>query len=200
MDVTTAAVVLLFVISILSGFGNNKGYTPPPLSSTMTGTVYQEVSVEEPGANFSAVSAEAAQLSIQNFILKKRSNSQASLIAESIVRHSQTYDTNPKLVAALIARESRFNPRAVSSSGAVGLGQLLPSTAKNLGVEDPFDVDQNVKGTVIYLKTLITRFQGKVSSAIAAYLEGPNAVSRAGGFSEHTRRYVEDILNIYQRI
>lgn len=105
---------------------------------------------------------------------------------------------NPKLVAALMTRESKFNPRARSSSGAIGLGQLLPSTAKGLNLDDPYDIDQNAKGTVRYFKSLIDRFNGQVSNAIAGYLEGPNAVMRNGGYSDHTRGYVQDILAIYQ--
>jgi len=199
MSATTAVIILIFVISIFSGFGKNKGYAPPPAPTFSTGTVYSEVSAVEPPPYFSAAGINA-QVAIQNHITKYRSPSEAAQIADSIVRHSMTYDINPKLVAALITRESKFNPRAISSSGAVGLGQLLPSTAKGLGVDDPFDIDQNAKGTVRYFKSLIDRFKGKVSNAVAGYLEGPNAVARQGGFSAHTRTYVEDILSIYQKI
>jgi len=199
MDATTAIIVLVFVISIFSGFGGNKGYKQPSPPPIPTGIIHSEVSAVEPPPNFSAAGINA-QSAIQNHITKYRSNAEAVQIADSIVRHSMTYDINPKLVAALITRESKFNPRALSSSGAMGLGQLLPSTARGLGVDDGFDIDQNAKGTVRYLKSLIDRFKGKVSAAIAAYLEGPNAVSRQGGFSDHTRTYVEDILTIYQKI
>ena len=132
--------------------------------------------------------------------MKYRSTDEAMTITDSIMRHSRTYNLNPKLVTALIARESKFNPRALSSSGAVGLGQLLPSTARGLDISDPYDIDQNAKGTVRYFKSLVDRFSGKVSNAIAAYLDGPNAVSRQGGFSAKTKVYVEDILGIYQKI
>lgn len=204
MDATTAAVILIFVISIFSGFGHNQGYTPPstpptPFRPPAAETPKQVVSVTEPPSNFAAVDPVLAHSAIKNYVFKYRSSEQSTQIASSIVRHSQTYDVNPKLVAALIARESKFNPRALSSSGAMGLGQLLPSTAKGLGVDDGFDIDQNARGTVRYLKSLIDRFKGSVSYAIAAYLEGPNQVMRSG-YSAHTRTYVEDILLIYSKI
>ncbi|MDD5593683.1 MAG: lytic transglycosylase domain-containing protein [Candidatus Margulisbacteria bacterium] len=204
MDATTAVVVLIFVVSIFSGFGNNKGYKAPsapvfPVAQTQPAAVYQAPLVGEPPPAFVGA-GENAQPAINRHVAKYRSGDEAAQITDSIMRHSMTYNMNPKLVAALITRESKFNPRAMSSSGAGGLGQLLPSTAKGLGVDDVFDIDQNAKGTVRYFKSLIERFNGRVSSAIAAYLEGPNAVLRNGGYTDHTRSYVQDILAIYQKI
>jgi soluble lytic murein transglycosylase-like protein len=200
MNTTAAAVILLFVISIFSGFGGNKGYKQPagpvfPVDKTIS----QPAMVGEPAPGF-AGGGENAKPAIQKHIARYRSPDEAAVIADSIMRHSQTYDLNPKLVAALMARESKFNPHALSSSGAIGLGQLLPSTAKGLNLDDPYDIDQNAKGTVRYIKSLVDRFNGQVSNAIAAYLEGPNAVMRNGGYSDHTRGYVQDILSIYQGI
>ena len=125
------------------------------------------------------------------------------LITDAIMRHSQKYNVNPKLVAALIARESGFNPRAVSKSGALGLGQLLPSTCKSTGVTSPFDINDNVKGTVRYMKYLLDRFKNysdRVSFALAGYLEGPNAVARKKGYRRSTGAYVNDIIEIYHKI
>jgi len=209
MDATTAAVILIFVISIFSGMGNNRGYTPPkappapafPVAAPApTGAIDTGVTIAEPPARYAAVDPVTTQTSIQTYILKYRSSDLAAQITGSIMRHAQTYDVNPKLVAALIARESKFNPRALSSSGAMGLGQLLPSTAKGLGVTDGFDVDQNARGTTRYLRSLIDRFSGKDSAGIAAYLVGPNAVKRDGAISDRTRSYVEDIYQIYYKI
>lgn len=196
MDTTSAVIVLLFFISIFTSLGN-KGYTPPVAPS---GAIYNSTTVSEPNPVFSPSMEADSRPSIEKFISKYRNGEESAAIAASIIKYSQTYNVNPKLVTALIKRESKFNPRATSSSGAMGLGQLLPSTAQKLGVTDGYDIDQNVYGTVRYLKSLLDRFNGKVSSAIAAYLEGPNAVDRQGGFSEHTRTYVEDILSIYQQI
>lgn len=199
MNTTTVAVILIFVFSIFSGFGGNKGYKQPsgPVFPVDKAN-YQTVLVGEPAPGF-AGGGENAKPAIQKQIAKYRLPDEAAQIADSIMRHSQTYDLNPKLVAALMTRESKFNPHALSSSGAVGLGQLLPSTAKGLNVDDPYDIDQNAKGTVRYIKSLVDRFNGQVSNAIAAYLEGPNAVMK-NGYSDHTRAYVQDILAIYQGI
>lgn len=194
MDVTTGAIVLIFVISIFSGFGSNKGYTPPP----QTGTINQEVAVTAPEPAY--LDDPAAQTAITRYISSYRPAEEAANISNAIVRYSKDYNVNPKLVTALMRRESKFNPRALSSSGAMGLGQLLPSTCKGLKIDDGFDIDQNAQGTVRYIKSLLDRFNGKVAPAIAGYLEGPNAVTRQGGFSDHTKGYVEDILTIYQKI
>jgi soluble lytic murein transglycosylase-like protein len=200
MNTTTVAVVLIFVFSIFSGFGGNKGYKQPsgPVFPVDKAN-YQTVLVGEPAPGF-AGGGDNPKPAIQKQIAKYRSPDEAAQIADSIMRHAQTYDLNPKLVAALMTRESKFNPNARSSSGAIGLGQLLPSTAKGLKIDDPYDIDQNAKGTVRYIKSLVDRFNGQVSNAIAAYLEGPNAVMKNGGYSDHTRSYVQDILTIYQGI
>lgn len=209
MDTTTAVVVFIFVVSIFSGMGNNKGYHQPTAASltfkVAPAATPAPVAVPlpipgQPDPTFAAVGGAAAQPAIQNFIQKYRSSDQSITISSSIVKHSETYNLNPKLVAALIARESKFNPRALSSSGAGGLGQLLPSTAKGLGVDDLFDIDQNALGTVRYFKSLLDRFKGNVAFAVASYLEGPNAVLRNSGYSEHTGAYVNDILVIYNKI
>jgi soluble lytic murein transglycosylase-like protein len=113
------------------------------------------------------------------------------------------YNVNPKLVCALIARESAFNPRAVSSSGALGLGQLLPTTATALKIDNAFDPEQNIKGTTRYIRFLLDKWKAhpqQVSLALASYAEGHNALSRNGGYSVKTKGYVEDIINIYWKI
>ncbi len=201
MNTTAVAVVLIFVFSVFSGFGGgNHGYKQPsgPVFPVDKGN-YSTPLVGEPAPGF-AGAGEDAKPAIKRHIAKYRSPGEAAEIADSIMKHAKTYDMNPKLVAALMTRESKFNPHALSSSGAIGLGQLLPSTAKGLNLDNPYDIDQNAKGTVRYFKSLIDRFNGQVSNAIAAYLEGPNAVMRNGGYSDHTRSYVQDILTIYQGI
>jgi soluble lytic murein transglycosylase-like protein len=211
MDATTGLVILIFVLSIFSGMGNNKGYHPPTATRPVFPVAPSPVSAPSPVAvpapipgqpdpAFASVGGAAAQPAIQNYIQKYRSSDQSIAISTSIVKHSGTYNVNPKLVAAVIARESKFNPMALSSSGAGGLGQLLPSTARGLGVNDVFDIDQNAMGTTRYIKSLIDRFKGNVKFAIAGYLEGPNAVLRNNGYTEHTGTYVNDILVIYNKI
>lgn len=113
---------------------------------------------------------------------------------------AERYDVDPKLVHAVIRAESGYNPRAVSSKGARGLMQLMPQTARELGVADSFDPAANIAGGTRYLRSLLDRFQGSLELALAGYNAGPEAVRRFGGippFAE-TRKYVERVLRDYR--
>ena len=109
----------------------------------------------------------------------------------------------PNLLRAVIVVESGFNSRAVSKRGAVGLMQLMPSTATRFGVSNPYDPRQNVHAGARYLKFLIDRFGHDVRLALAAYNAGEDAVARNGGqippFTE-TMAYVPRVLKIYQML
>ena len=97
-----------------------------------------------------------------------------------IETHAATYAVPPHLVRAVVQVESGFNTRAVSSKGAMGLMQLMPSTAIEMGVRDPFDPDENIRGGVAYLRQLLNRYAGDQKLALAAYNAGPEAVDRYG--------------------
>jgi soluble lytic murein transglycosylase-like protein len=104
-----------------------------------------------------------------------------------------------RLLRAVAKAESNGNPRAVSPAGALGLMQLMPDTARGLGVEDPFDARQNVMGGAKYLKQLSGRF-GDLPRTLAAYNAGPGAVERHGGIPPYreTRNYVEKVIGLYR--
>lgn len=116
----------------------------------------------------------------------------------AISEHARREGVAADLVRAVIQVESAFNPRAVSDKGAMGLMQLMPATAKDLGVTDPFNPDQNIRGGVAYLKQLLTRYNHKVELALAAYNAGMGNVDKHGGtvppFKE-TQNYVNKITN-----
>ncbi len=120
---------------------------------------------------------------------------------ERIVRSaSDRYGVDPNLVSAMIKVESDFDPRAVSRKGARGLMQLMPETARELGVGDIYDPTENINGGVRHLKLLLDRFSGNQRMALAAYNAGATAVERYKGvppFSE-TRKYVRLVLRYYR--
>lgn len=116
-----------------------------------------------------------------------------------IEQEANRYGIDPNLVAAVIWQESKFNPRAVSPAGAQGLGQLMPATARGLGVTDPFDAAQNIAATARFLAYNLERYQGNLEKAVAAYNAGPGAVDQYGGIPPYaeTQRYVPSVLGQY---
>jgi soluble lytic murein transglycosylase-like protein len=116
-------------------------------------------------------------------------------IDEAAARHN----VDPNLVRSVIKVESNFNPHAVSRKGAMGLMQLMPTTARSLNVSNPFDPAQNVDAGVRHLKSLLENYGGNVPLSLAAYNAGAAAVSRSAGvprFAE-TRNYVRRITDLY---
>lgn len=110
-------------------------------------------------------------------------------------------NVDARLIKSIINVESRFFPFAVSRVGAMGLMQLMPSTASSMGIKNPFDVEQNINGGVRYFKYLLVRFNNNVALALAAYNAGPEAVERYKGIPpyQETMAYVKKVLYLYER-
>jgi soluble lytic murein transglycosylase-like protein len=120
-------------------------------------------------------------------------------IDAAIDQAASRHNVDPNLVRAVIKVESNFNPNAVSRKGAMGLMQLMPQTARQLRVENPFDPQQNVDAGVRHLKQLMENYGGDVKLTLAAYNAGQGAVARSAGvphFAE-TRNYVNRITQLY---
>ena len=127
-------------------------------------------------------------------------DSQAGMDA-FIKKAAARYNVSPDLVAAVIEAESEFNPRAVSRRGARGLMQLMPDTAKTLGVDDPFDPRENIEAGVRHLRALMDRFGDNLPLVLAAYNAGEVAVIKHRGVPPYreTRAYVKRIMKKLDR-
>lgn len=110
------------------------------------------------------------------------------------------YGLEPELIRAVVHVESSFDPRAVSPAGAEGLMQIMPETARELGLRDAFDPRENLRAGTRHLKRLIRALDGEVSLALAAYNAGLRAVQSRGGIPPfpETRRYVRRVLSLYR--
>lgn len=126
---------------------------------------------------------------------------EAGWIAKAILYYSYKYNVDPLIMSALIDTESKFNQNAVSSAGAIGMGQLLPSTASALGV-NPYDTLQNIEGACSYMATQLNNFNGDTRLALAAYNAGSDAIKQYGSVPpfEETQNYVTQITQKYSQL
>ena len=140
---------------------------------------------------------------IQTGVVTTRTSSSGSAYtgkyAKEINQAAKKYGVDPFLIAAIIKHESGFNPRAVSRAGAQGLMQLMPATARALGVKNPFDPLQNIMGGTKYIAQQLKAFGGDLRLALAAYNAGPGNVRKYGGVPpfKETQNYVKKVLSTY---
>ena len=121
---------------------------------------------------------------------------------QEIAAASTRQGIDARLVEAVIATESAFDPRALSAKGAQGLMQLMPDTADRFGVANPWDPEQNIAGGTAYLRWLIDEFNDDLPRVLAAYNAGEGAVNRYGGVPPYpeTRGYVARVLSYFRRL
>ena len=121
-------------------------------------------------------------------------------IRDSFKEASETYGVDINLLKAIARQESNFNPSATSSAGAMGVMQLMPSTAKGLGVTNAYDAQQNIMGGAKLMAQNLKKYNGDVSLALAAYNAGGGNVDKYGGIPpfKETQNYVKKVLGYYQ--
>jgi soluble lytic murein transglycosylase-like protein len=183
--------------SLVYWSGKENRWKPVPSANTASMKAAQSAAAEV-SQYFGHESAQSANAKIVAANTRGHQASQDE-IDSSIVMAAARHNVDPNLVRAVVKVESNFNSNAVSRKGAMGLMQLMPSTARSLNVKNPFDPDQNVDAGVRHLKQLLENYGGDVNLTLAAYNAGSGAVARSAGvprFAE-TQNYVRRITNLY---
>jgi len=127
-------------------------------------------------------------------------NSAERLFQPIVLKAAERYKVDPAMVMAIIMAESSYNPKAISKKGAEGLMQLMPTTARSLGVKDSFNPEHNINAGVRYFKKLLNQFDGDVKLALAAYNAGGRKVREYSGIPPFraTKYYIKKVIKYYQ--
>ena len=161
----------------------------------------QEIDKNSTSAATKAQAAQRVQktAAAEKTVAAERANYANPQLTHMIHEAAAKYAVDPKLVSAVAEVESGGDQNAVSSAGAIGVMQLMPDTAAELGV-NPYDMKSNVEGGAKYLREMLDTFDGDVKKAVAAYNAGPNAVKAYGGVPPYaqTQNYVTSVLDIYR--
>ena len=168
---------------------------PPPNAASMRAARSAAAEVSQYLGHESNQSANAKIVAANSSGMAATSVDIDTAIEQAAARHN----VDPNLVRAVVKVESNFNPNAVSRKGAMGLMQLMPSTARQLKVKNPFDPEQNVDAGVRQLKQLLDNYGGDVKLTLAAYNAGAGAVARSSGVPHYaeTQNYVRRITKLY---
>ena len=135
----------------------------------------------------------------RRFVKPHRRSTAVDDFAHQIRRAARAHRVDPLLIRAIIKVESDFNPYAVSSQGAQGLMQLMPATARDLQVKDPFDAGQNIYGGTRYIRSLLDSYQGDLRLSLAAYNAGPSRVKNTVPRIPETVAYVRKVMRLYRQ-
>jgi soluble lytic murein transglycosylase-like protein len=181
------AAALLFAFTAVPAVASAQIY----MSRDAAGNVVLSDHQINPAATIRTYAVPGSTFRATKGITSERASRYDALIEENAAAHG----VNPHLVKAVIQQESAFNPMARSNKGAMGLMQLMPATAAELGVADPYNPSENIRGGVAYLKGLLVKFEQNVELALAAYNAGPTAVTKYGAVPPYreTKDYVSRI-------
>ena len=140
---------------------------------------------------------EKVKASFSTLISEMTSKSTKTQFGTAIELAAKEHNIDPKLIHAVIEQESGYNPNAVSQAGAKGLMQLMPDTARELGVKNPLNPEENIRGGTKYLSSLLNHYHGNLTLALSAYNAGPNNVDKYKGVPpfQETKNYVNKIIN-----
>ncbi|MCY1406556.1 Membrane-bound lytic murein transglycosylase F [compost metagenome] len=159
--------------------------------------------IKRPGRSYIRVVREPPPLRVAAKAAVDKRPAEQRPYAEIVSAAADANDLPPALLHAVISTESRYNASALSPKGAAGLMQLMPDTARDMGVADVWDPAANIQGGARYLKSLLQMFDNDIPLAVAAYNAGPTAVARSGRvippYAE-TQRYVPSVLGEYRRL
>jgi len=186
----TALFFLLFLVPALTQAGPIYVWKEPD------GAIRFTTKQPPPGVTAKVFSAKKASFSVYHIPAFRSSVLHRKAYAPLIEEAARRHELDPSLVRAVIHVESGFNPHAVSSKGARGLMQLLPSRARLLGVKDSFNPEENIRGGTRHLAFLLRKFDGNLAFALAAYNAGEGAVEKYGGIPpyDETRQYVRRVF------
>lgn len=166
--------------------------TTETASSAVKGTGYH------PFLTKSLAATAENQETTENKVAAAANSDTMGAINKKINEVTKKYGIDEKLLRSVIKVESAFDPFAVSKAGAMGLMQLMPKTALEMGVSKPFDIDENIEGGAKYLRLLLDKYNGDVTKSLAAYNAGPQTVDAVNGVPEidETQNYVKKITGL----